>query len=89
VGKSDFWSPISLNAGGGLTITMPPHLGHDKIWPIAAGSRTFSRDLHVVQVIAKSSMPAFERVIAQVPWLARRFLQNRLSVGLKSRRSGR
>lgn len=70
VGKSDFCSVASLNAGGGLTITMPPHLGHERIWPIAAGSRTFSRDLHVVQVIANSSMPLCTS--ARVPQLANR-----------------
>lgn len=31
VGRSDFCSVASLNAGGGFTITMPPHLGHERI----------------------------------------------------------
>src|SRR5204863_131901 len=44
------------------TITMPPHLGQARIWPTAAGSRTRSRDLHVVQVIAKRSMPVADPI---------------------------
>jgi len=36
VGSSDGASSPSLQLGGGLTITMPPHLGQAKIWPIAA-----------------------------------------------------
>ena len=59
VGSSDFCSPASFQAGGGLTITMPPHFGQDRICPTAAGSRTRSRDLHVVHVIANRSMPTF------------------------------
>jgi hypothetical protein len=37
---------------------------------MAAGSRTFSRDLHVVQVIANSSMP-LASFLARVPRRAR------------------
>lgn len=55
-------SPVSLAAGAaasdGLTRTMPPHLGQAMIWPMAARSRTFSRDLQVVQVRAKASTMA-------------------------------
>src|SRR6476646_5995690 len=62
VGRSDFCSLASCQAGGGLTITIPPHLGQDRICPTAAGSRTRSRDLHVVHVIANRSMPAFDPI---------------------------
>src|SRR5438876_12316415 len=65
VGKSDFCSLTSFQTGGGLTITMPPHLGHARIWPTAAGSRTLSRDLQVVHVIAKRSMPIDYRSVAR------------------------
>jgi hypothetical protein len=41
---------------GGLTITMPPHLGQARMWPMAASSRTFSRDLQVVQVMEKRAV---------------------------------
>lgn len=40
---------------GGCTITMLPHLGQERIWPTADLSRTFSRDLQVVQEIEKDS----------------------------------
>src|SRR5262245_32951720 len=56
VGKSDRCSLCSLNAGGGLTITIPPHFGQARICPIAAWSRTLSRDLQVVQVMENRSM---------------------------------
>ena len=56
VGRSDLDPRASLQLGGGLTITMPPHLGQARIWPIAAWSRTRRRDLQVVQVMAKRSI---------------------------------
>ena len=56
VGRSAFSAAPELQLGGGLTITMPPHLGQARIWPIAACSRTFSRDLQVVQVMENKSM---------------------------------
>jgi hypothetical protein len=70
VGWSERCSPTSLKAGGGLTMTMPPHLGQARICPMADGSRTLSRVLHVVQVIAKSSMP-LASYLARVPRRAR------------------
>jgi hypothetical protein len=36
-------SPGSAQPAGGCTSTIPWHLGHAKIWPMAARSRTFSR----------------------------------------------
>ena len=56
VGSSAFDPRESLQLGGGLTITIPPHFGHARICPIAAWSRTFSRDLQVVQVMENKSM---------------------------------
>jgi hypothetical protein len=48
---SPFFQP-----SGGLTITIPPHLGQARICPIADSSRTFSRDLQVVQEMEKRSI---------------------------------
>jgi hypothetical protein len=53
-----------LQCGGGLTITMPPHRGQARIWPIAAGSRTRKRDLQVVQTMENRSIqPPRGRVV--------------------------
>jgi hypothetical protein len=59
VGSSAFDPRESLQLAGGLTITMPPHFGQARICPIAAWSRTFSRDLQVVQAIVKRSTVIF------------------------------
>jgi len=56
VARSCFACETSLQLGGGLIITIPPHFGQARICPTAAGSRTFSRDLQVVQVRVKRSM---------------------------------
>lgn len=64
--RSGFVSPVSLAGlavcsfapgSGGLINTMPPHLGQAIIWPTTPVSRTFSRDLQVVQVRTKLSTP--------------------------------
>jgi hypothetical protein len=55
VGSSAFDPRESLQLGGGLIITIPPHFGQARICPIAAWSRTFSRDLQVVQVMENRS----------------------------------
>jgi hypothetical protein len=59
VARSCFPCETSLQLGGGLIITIPPHLGQARICPTAAGSRTFSRDLQVVQVRVKRSINSF------------------------------
>jgi hypothetical protein len=59
VARSCFPCETSLQLGGGLIITIPPHFGQARICPTAAGSRTFSRDLQVVQVRVKRSINSF------------------------------
>jgi hypothetical protein len=56
---SPFFQP-----SGGLTITIPPHLGQARICPIADSSRTFSRVLQVVQEMEKRSIGHFQFQIA-------------------------